>query len=145
MYPEKVKIIGWREWVGLPELGIEKIKAKIDTGARTSTLHAFDLKFFKKKGKEWVTFKLHPKQRREDIVVQCVCELFDVRLVSDSGGHRAPRYIIKTPLVLGKETWPIEITLATRGSLRFRMLLGRSAIKGKYVVDCAQSYVMGRL
>ena len=135
---------GWREWVSLPELGIEHIKAKIDTGARTSALHAFSVRAFSKKGKKMVRFRIHPYQRRKDIVVECVAPILDRRWVTDSGGHREQRYVIESPVKLGEDVWPIELTLTNRENMKFRMLLGRTAMKGRVVVNPGCSYLIGK-
>jgi len=137
----KLKPIGWREWVTLPELGISDIKAKIDTGARTSALHAFALRPFKKDGKDKIAFDIHPLQNNMDVIINCIADVIDKRLVSDSGGHREERYVIRTPIILGHETWPIEITLTERDTMLFRMLLGRSAIRKRFVVNPARSFI----
>lgn len=135
--------IGWREWVSLPELGIEHIKAKIDTGARTSALHAFSVRAFTKKGRKMVRFKIHPYQRRKDIEVECVAPVLDKRMVTDSGGHREQRYVIASSVKLGDQVWPIELTLTNRDTMKFRMLLGRTAMKGKIIVNPGRSYLVG--
>ena len=134
-------IIGWREWVTLPELGIEKIKAKVDTGARTSALHAFSLKPFKENGRDRISFDIHPLQHNTDKIITCTADIIHLRWVSDSGGHREERYVVHTPVVIGGASWPIEITLTERDTMLFRMLLGRSAIRKRYFVNPARSFL----
>jgi hypothetical protein len=136
--------VGWREWVSLPELGIKKIKAKIDSGARTSCLHAFYIETFKKNGGNWVRFGIHPYQKNTDKKLYCEAEIIDERVVSDSGGHKENRYVIKTQLVLGDKSWPIEITLSNRDTMRFRMLLGRTAMENKINIIPEASYLAGK-
>ena len=137
--PEKL-IVGWREWAALPQLKIKRIKLKVDTGARTSALHAFNIRPLKKGGKDFVQFEVHPIQRNEEFIQSCVCPVRDYRWVMDSGGKREKRFVIETPIRLGSIEWPIEITLTDRDQMRFRMLLGRSAVKHKFLVDPAGSY-----
>lgn len=134
-------VLGWREWVSLPELGIENIKAKVDTGARTSALHAFDVKVTESDGKRTVSFKMHPMQKNTDHVVVCFADVIDEREVTDSGGHLERRLVIKTPLVIGEQTIPIEMTLTDRDTMKFRMLLGRTALKPNFIVDPGMSYM----
>ncbi len=136
--------VGWREWISLPELGIAHIKAKVDTGARTSTLHAFMVEPYREGGAPRVHFKVHPLQKRTDIVTDCHADVLDRRWVSDSGGHREQRYIILTTALLGDTRWPIELTLTDRETMLFRMLLGRTALLERFVVDPAQSYRQGK-
>jgi hypothetical protein len=136
--------LGWREWVDLPELGLVNIKAKIDTGARTSALHAFELREFEENGKRRVEFKMHPNQRDLQTVVVCTADIKDEREVRDSGGHREKRWVIETPVSIGGETWPIELTLTARDDMLFRMLLGRTAMRGRAIVDPSRSYLTGK-
>lgn len=137
--------VGWREWVGLPELGLPAIKAKIDTGAKTSSLHAFDIKIVKKGGVRFAKFNIHPLHGKKRITVTCRAPLVDRRYVTDSGGHRELRYVIKTPMQIGNKQYDIEITLADRESMAFRMLLGRQAMHiAKMVVIPAKSMLLGK-
>ena len=137
-------IIGWREWVGLPELGIKQIKAKVDTGARTSALHAFEIKPFSEGGVEHVEFHLHPMQRDLEIIQVCRAPVIDQRTVTDSGGHKEDRWVIATSVTIGPHTLPIEMTLTSRDEMLFRMLLGRTAIKNIALVNPARSYLVGK-
>jgi len=133
--------IGWREWVSLPELDIIRIKAKVDTGARTSALHAFSLKPFTENGKNKIGFDIHPFQHDNEKIVTCIADVVDKRLVTDSGGHEEERYVIQTPITIAGQTWPIEITLTERENMLFRMLLGRSALRKRFIVNPARSFV----
>ncbi len=137
-------ILGWREWVTLPDLGLPLIKAKVDTGARTSTLHAFYVDAYACGGEDFVRFGVHPLRGRSDIEVHCHAQILDRRVVSDSGGHREQRYVIRTPIEIGGRTWVAEVTLTNRENMLFRMLLGRTAIAGNGIVDPRRSFVTGR-
>ncbi|MBD0269240.1 MAG: ATP-dependent zinc protease [Cyanobacteria bacterium Co-bin8] len=134
-------VIGWREWVALPELGITGVKAKIDTGARSSAIHAFDVETFQAQGQSMVRFKVHPLQRDSVYVVTAEVPLLDERVVRDSGGHSQLRAVIETPVDLNGQLWPIELTLTNRDVMGFRMLLGRQAIRHRFLVDSGRSYL----
>ncbi|NVZ08794.1 ATP-dependent zinc protease [Allochromatium humboldtianum] len=138
-------ILGWREWLALPELGLPAIKAKVDTGARTSTLHAFYVDTFRRDGRLYARFGVHPLQQRADLVIHGEAPVIDRRQVSDSGGHREERYVIETRLALAGREWPIELTLTNRETMLFRMLLGRTAINGRALVDPKKSFLTGQM
>jgi hypothetical protein len=137
-------VIGWKEWASLPELDVPKILCKVDTGARTSALHAFYVEDFFEGDRHRVRFGLHPKQGNNETEIHCVADVADVRNVTDSGGHTESRFVIRTPVVIGKDSWPIEITLTNRDTMQFRMLLGRTAIIDNFLIDAAVSKVMGK-
>lgn len=139
-------IIGWREWLALPSLGIPAIKAKVDTGARTSALHTYDLSTYEADGHEYVKFRIHPLQKRTDVELECTAPIIDRRVVRDSGGHAEERIVIKTDLSLGAgDPWPIEITLTNRDDMLFRMLLGREGVRNSgMLIDPAVSYMNGK-
>jgi hypothetical protein len=139
--PEKV-IVGWREWIGLPGLGIEAIKAKIDTGARSSSLHAFDVEPFERDGAAWVRFVVHPLQRDCETTLNVESPVHEFRHVRSSSGHITYRPVILAEIELDNRRWPIELTLASRDEMGFRMLLGREAVRGKFVVDPGRSYMV---
>ncbi|AXN03393.1 ATP-dependent zinc protease [Vibrio anguillarum] len=135
-------IVGWRETLSLPGLGIEQINAKVDTGARTSCLHAFKVESFTKEETLWVRFWIHPVQRNNDKVTVCEAKVIDERIVRDSGGHEESRYVIQSDVSLGDQTWPIEITLTNRENMGFRMLLGRTAMHHRILVDPTKSFLI---
>lgn len=135
--------IGWREWLSLPELGLDAVKAKTDTGARTSSLHAVDLEIDAGDEHDWISFIVHPLQQHEEIEIRCRAPLVDRRRVTSSSGQREKRPVIVTPVTLGPHTWNIEITLTSRLDMRFRMLLGRHALRRRFVVDPGRSFLIG--
>ena len=136
--------VGWREWLSLPELGLPWIKAKIDTGARTSCLHAFQVTPFTRDDEKWVRFGIHPHQKDSETEVFCEAKVIDERIVSDSGGHKENRYVIMTKVVLSDQHWPIEISLTNRDTMKFRMLLGRTAMNNRIIVNASKSYLHGK-
>jgi len=136
------EVVGWREWVALPDLGVDLIKTKVDTGARTSALHAFHIETLKRKGQDWVRFAVHPIQGDDDVVRVCTSRVHDSRVVTNSGGLSERRWVIETTIALGDESWPIELTLTNRDEMGFRMLIGRTAIKGRFLVDPGRSFCM---
>jgi len=139
----RLQVLGWREWVQLPDLVDVPIKAKVDTGAKTSSLHAFFIEPYSKNGSPWVKFLLHPNQKDNDLEVECHAAVADRREVSDSGGHKEERYVIESTIVLGREILIAELTLTDRDSMSFRMLIGRNLLRGAYTVDCSASFLMG--
>ena len=142
---DKRIVLGWREWVTLPDLCLPAIKAKVDTGAKTSALHAFEVEKYRHDGLDFVRFGMHPLQKTNDLIVKCEARLIDERLVSDSGGHSEMRLVIETELVICDYRWLVEFTLTDRDSMRFRMLLGRGAMENRAVVDPDASFLCGRL
>lgn len=132
-------VIGWREWVSLPELGLDGIKAKIDTGARSSALHAFNLRAFEAHGAPWMRFDVHPMQHGGPTVV-AEAEVVEMRRVRNPGGRRELRPVIRTPVSLLGQTWVIDITLTPRWGMGFRMLLGRQALRHHFLVDPGRSF-----
>ena len=137
-------MLGWREWVGLPELNIAQIKAKVDTGARSSALHAFAIDPYRKGGQRWVMFAIHPKQKHSDVSIECHALIKDRRLVTDSGGHKQRRYVIETRLILGQSIITAEMTLTNRDSMLFRMLIGRTTMSNRFIIDPNASYLQGK-
>ncbi len=136
--------MGWREWVGLPDLGTAWIKAKIDTGARSSSLHAFDLSTFDHEGAEWVKFSIHPWQESASDVVSAEAPVLEWRAVRSSSGKSSERPVIRTSLRLGESIFEMDLTLTRRDEMGFRMLVGREAIRRRLVVDPARSYLAGK-
>ncbi len=134
-------IIGWREWVALPTLGVPAIKAKVDTGARSSALHAFDLERFDRNGATMVRFQAHPIQRDDQYIISVEAVLLEERWVRNSGGQEELRPVIETTVQVGTQIWPIELTLTNRDVMGFRLLLGRQAVRRRYLVDPGHSYL----
>lgn len=135
-------VVGWREWVALPDLGIDTIKAKIDTGARTSALHAFALEVAAERGVRTARFGIHPRQHDDDTVIWCEAPVLEQRNVRDSGGRQESRVVIETRLRLGHVDQTVELTLTERDTMLFRMLVGRTALTG-LCVDPSISYATG--
>ena len=137
-------ILGSEEWCSFPELGIPTIKARVDSGAKTSALHALNISPFTKDGQNWVKFDINPIQNNHRTIIHCEAPLIDKRIVKSSSGFREQRYVIKTNLEFGDNQWPIEMTLTNRDSMGFRMLLGREAMSGRVLVDPEQKYLLGQ-
>ncbi len=139
-------VIGWEEWCSLPDLGLPAIKAKIDTGAKTSALHAYDIKTHTQDNVEYITFKIHPVQGNNAIEHECTAILIGQRVITSSNGERENRYVIVTPMVCGAKTIKAELTLTSRHKMAFRMLLGREALKkAKFVVDSSKAFTQGKV
>jgi hypothetical protein len=136
--------VGWREWVALPSLGIARIKAKLDTGARTSALHALRCDRYTERGAPYVRLHVQARQRESECVQVVETAIIDERTVTDSSGHRERRIVVASDVAIGIERWSIELTITNRDTLRFRMLLGRSAMQGHLIIDPNRSYVLGK-
>lgn len=137
-----MQTLGWREWGSLPDLGVDTIHMKVDTGAKTSCLHAFKLEPFTRDDNAWLRIWLHPEQDSDRELI-CEAPVFDQREVTDSGGHTETRYVIKTRLVLGEFNGEIELTLTNRDTMRYRMLLGRQAMRQRFIVNPAAAHLVG--
>ena len=140
----ELPVIGWREWVKLPDLGVKLIKVKVDTGARSSSLHAFDVEDFSRDNEDWVRFKIHPVQRENEKVVQAEAKVLEYRSVRSSSGKASTRPVIITNLELLGNVYAVELTLANRDEMGFRMLLGREAFRRRFLVDAGNSYCGGK-
>jgi ribosomal protein S6--L-glutamate ligase len=138
-------ILGWEEWVALPDLGLPAIKAKVDTGARTSALHASFVEPFGPARARKLRFGVRPVPNRDDIEIECIARLVDKRLVRSSNGEREQRYVIETSMHIAGREWPIEVTLANRNMMSYRMLLGRQAIAPGMLVDPSSSFLQPKL
>ena len=141
----KVQLLGWREWVSFPDLGLPAVKAKVDTGARTSALHAFDVQSDTGPGGEWVSFSVQPLQRNQKVIKRCKARVIDSRRVTDSGGHTEERIFVETRVRIGELVRTIELTLTERHNMLFRMLLGRTAMVPDIYVNPGKSYLAGKL
>ncbi len=142
---DHLNVIGLREWVGLPELGIDKIRAKVDSGAKTSALHASDIETFIRDGETWVRFNAHTGTPRKPEDVLCEARLVSYKRIRSSNGHMEDRHVIRTPMVLGDQCWPVEFTLTCRKSMRYRILLGCSAmLDGQLVINPGLRFVQAQ-
>jgi hypothetical protein len=137
------RVLGWREWVALPELGIPAIRAKVDTGARSSALHVEAIVEFRRDDADWVRFKLDPVSRSRKRARWIEAPLLDRREVTDSGGTVSLRPFIRTDVKIDNQRYSIEINLTNRRGMLFPMLLGRTAMQGRWLIDPGQSYVLG--
>ncbi len=138
-------IVGSEEWCSIPKLGVPAIKARVDSGARTSSIHAFNIQPFKKNGVAWISFEIHPLQKNRATIIRSEAEVVDRRIVKSSSGDAEKRYVIKADIYLADESWEIEITLTNRDSMGFRMLLGREAMQGRILVDPSASFIQGNI
>jgi hypothetical protein len=134
-----LQVLGWREWLALPDLGVQRIKAKVDSGARSSCLHARQIEEFVREGSDWVRFRF---EQSPGAWADFAAPVVDRREVRDSGGHRTVRPFIRTQVVLGDQSWMIELNLAPRTEMLFPMLLGRTAMIGRFLVDPSRSYLL---
>ncbi len=141
---KKPLLIGWREWAELPDLNVPLIKVKIDTGARTSALHAYDIKIFEKDGKQFAEFMIHPIQNNNQIGIASEAEVIDMRVIKSSNGHKQLRVVINSLIQIGGYQAYINITLTNRDIMNHRMLLGRSAMKN-ILINPNKSYLLGRI
>ena len=142
--PRNLPLIGWREWASLPDLNVKRIKAKIDSGARSSCLHAFDIETGEEDGEEFVRFSIHPRQRSTDWVIRTQATILEYREVRSSNGIVELRPVIVTELELMGQQFEVDLTLADRSEMSFRMLIGREAIRGRFLLDADHSYYGGR-
>jgi hypothetical protein len=139
------EIIGWREWIALPELGIQTIKAKVDTGARTSALHASQIRYLRKtQGETWISFVVTSQLKPHARTQRVRARLVERRQVRSSLGHATLRPVIRTVIQLGMRRWPVEITLVNRDPMGFRMLLGRQAVRRRFLIDPLRSFIQSK-
>lgn len=144
MLAKESLLVGWREWASLPMLNTPLIKVKIDTGAKTSALHAYDLEILEMSSKKYAKFVIHPLQKNESITRCAIAEVIDSRVVRSSNGHKEERVVIRSPIKIGNHYWDIDITLTKRDIMRYRMLLGREAMKS-LLVNPGKSYCQGKV
>lgn len=137
-------IIGACEWVGLPELGIDRLRARVDTGAKSCALHASGIRQFSRDGLDWVAFRVHLDHVAASTDVDCECRLIGTRVVRSSSGKASERYTIRTPIVIGHSRWAVDITLSDRRKMRYRMLLGRTAMENHALVYPARTFLQGK-
>ena len=143
--PEAAQVVvGWREWVALPQAGVDWVKAKIDTGARSSSIHAFDLEILEQDDREWVRFSIHPWQRSDEEAHELTLPLLDRREVRSSNGQTEQRYAVAMDVTLAGRTITTVMTLSNRDEMGFRMLIGREALERGFLVDSSRSYAGGR-
>lgn len=138
-------VIGSEEWCSFPELGVPAIKARVDSGAKTSSIHAFNIQTFRRDSVTWVSFEIHPIQNDRRTVIRCEKPIIDKRLVKSSSGISETRFVISAPIKIGDNVWDIELTLANRDSMGFRMLLGREAMSGRLIVDPSVACTLGEV
>jgi len=140
----EVLTVGWREWVALPDLGVPAIKAKVDTGARSSSLHTLDMEIFQRDGVDWVRFHVQPMRKYPHVTIESEAPVAEYRNVRDSGGHTTRRPYIRTALEMGGQRWEIDVNLTERGDLLFPMLLGRVALEDRCRIEPTSSYLLGK-
>ena len=138
-----LQIVGWREWVSFTEFGGPPVRAKVDTGARTSAIHARNIKITRQGGRDIATFDIYPVQRDASIVVHCRAPIVTRRRIRNSGGQVQERLIVRTTIAIGDNSFAIDLSLTRRDQMGYRMLLGRRALKNRFVVDSGRSYVQG--
>ena len=142
--PTSRPLIGWREWASLPDWGVDRINAKIDTGAKTSAIHAFRVKVLETEDGEVAEFYLHPRRRRKKPEIFCRTKVVDRRIVRSSNGQAEERIVVTTKVRMGECLWPIELTLTNRDAMGFRLLIGRDALTNRFMIDPGASYLLGK-
>ncbi len=142
---DDLKIIGSDEWCVFKKLGIPAIKARVDSGAKTSSIHASNIEVFSKEGVDWVRFEVDPIQDDSSILIKCEAKLLRSKMIKSSMGASEERLMIRTPLTLGHETFTIKLTLASRDTMNYRMLLGREALNKRYLINPAEDCFLGKL